>query len=432
MGGRRWGEVDVTTSGPPVPRAATAPATKAAATAAHRSCPSAVLVAVTAALAALAFVTLRLLAHGGDATVFVNAGDRLTNPSQAPDLAVAEDSSGYDGQFSYRLARSPLSTDDRFHGIALDRPVDRTARIGYPALSWAASLGGQPTLLPWALIGVNVLAIGALAGFAALLARDMGRSTWLGLLPAACPGLTVALARDLTEPVAGAAVVGALVLLRRGRWGWGAAALTGAALTRETALITAVAVIAAAMLRLLAPVLSDRLGRRVAALTGAGEAPPLWVGVVPVVGYGAWQGFLRAVWDGPEPFRPEVPVNGLTVPLLRPLGQVVTFLGSLSEPVDLLQLVQLVLVLVAVVLAVLALGHTGAGRPHERIALVAATVFLLSLSTWDRAVVFLRYPTDAAVLAAAVVPAAVVWSRRLAMVTGPLLVTTMLVWISIT
>ncbi|HEX7135195.1 MAG TPA: hypothetical protein VF228_21660, partial [Iamia sp.] len=327
--------------------------------------PAWVGLAVT--VAAIAFVALRLLAHDGDATLFVRAGDELTDPArgEAAGLTVAEDSAGYDGQYSYRLARAPLSGADRVDGVGLDRPVDRVSRIGYPALAWVGSLGGQRGLVPWSLIGVNVLALGAIGALAASLARDAGRSSWWGLVPAAAPGLLVALSRDLTEVVAAAALLGGLVLLRRGRFGPAAAVLLFAAVSRETTLVLPAAVVAAALLPHL-PALPASLERARRALVGDRPSVPLWVGLAPLAGYAAWRTWLSVAWDAPRSFGdPGATVNGVTVPFVRPLTQAVRFLTG-GDPVDQVQLLQLVLVGLAVALVAWAAWRAeGVGAPER-------------------------------------------------------------------
>ncbi len=433
--------------------------------------PRPIAVGVAVAIAAALFVLLRLLAQGGDVTLFVRAGDQLTIPDQAGNLTVEDDNAGYDGQFAYRMARAPLSDADRVDGVGFDRPVDRVARIGYPTLAWVASLGGQRSLVPWALVGVNVVALGAIGALAAALARDAGRSSWWGVLAASAPGLVVALSRDLTEVVAAAFLLGGLVLLRRGRLAPAAAVLLLAALTRETTLVLPAAVLAVTVAGLL-PRLPAPLERLRHALLGTPPAPtpavgvgrrlgPLAVGLVPLVGYGLWRGYLATVWDAPRSFGdPGATVNGVTVPLVRPLGQLVTFFTS-GDPVDLVQGLQLLLIIAGVTLVALAAWRTrpapGAptagttptddaallhdaarsGEPvagvgaAERVAIGLALLLLVSLTTWDRAVVFLRYPTDVLVLGAAVLPAVPALASRAARVAAPLALLSVLMWVGV-
>ncbi len=388
-------------------------------------------VAAVAAAAAIAFVVLRLLVHDGDITAFVRAGADNTDPRAESELTVVE-GSGYDGQFSHRLARSPLSTADRVDGTGFDRSVDRQARIGYPALAWAASLGGRAPLVPWALVGVNVAAIATVAGMAALLARDVQRSTWWGLLPALSPGLVVALSRDLTEAVAAATLLVALVLLRRRRLLAATGVLVAAALTRETTLVVPLAIGGSWLLHVLpggGPAWATRVRSLVA---GDGERTvPIWVGVVPLAAYVAWRGYLSTAWDAPTDFGADAPTNGLGIPFVEPLLQALRFAREAGDVVQLVQLVQLVLVAAVVVFTVQAAATPSEARGHERLAIGAALALLVSLSVWDRAVVFLRYPSDLIVLGAAVVPAAGAIARRVRNAAVPLMAISTLMWLAV-
>ncbi|HEX7134586.1 MAG TPA: hypothetical protein VF228_18575, partial [Iamia sp.] len=65
------------------------------------------------------------------------------------------------------------------------------------------------------------------------------------------------------------------------------------------------------------------------------------------------------------------------------------------------------------------------------LAIGLAVLLLVSLTTWDRAVVFLRYPTDVLVLGAAVLPAVPAASTRAAKVAIPLTALTVLMWIGV-
>jgi len=150
---------------------------------------------------------------------------------------------GYDGQFYYILARDP------WHKAAtgsVDFPAYRHGRILYLALAWLVSGGGDPVLLVWALPAINLAAIGVLAWLGAVLARRFGRSTWLGFLLPVVLNVGSPALRDLTDPVAAAAVAGLLtgcVLGWRAVWLalWAAAAL----LSREQNVIVVGLVLAA-------------------------------------------------------------------------------------------------------------------------------------------------------------------------------------------
>lgn len=378
---------------------------------------------VAVALAAyLAFALLRLAAHGWDPSAFVAAGDRFTDATVAGELTVAEDSLGYDGQFFHRLARSPLSTERVNHGTLLDRPAYRHARITYPAMAWVASAGGQPAAVPWALIGVNLVAVAALTAGLADLARRAGRTPWLALLGAGWSGFIVATARDLSEVMAAALLVGAVWAVRERRWPLATALLVGAGLSRETTLVLALGVVGAWSLA--------HVPARFRPPSLSGRSVPLAVGLVPLAVVGAWRAALAAVWAGEADAGPEIPsfVGPPVVPLARQLGR---FAAS-GDPVDTLQLL-LVLGVVAT-LAVLGRGllDPDAGRPHERLALIGTLAVIVMLPVWDRAVVFLRWPGDAVVLGLIVALEArsTSWRPLVVIVTG-MGVITALMWTTI-
>lgn len=380
------------------------------------------VIVLVAVVGYLFFIALRLAAHGGDASAFVAAGDGFTDAREAPELAVADDSLGYDGQFFHRLARSPLSLERTDHGTTFDRPAYRQARIGYPALAWVASAGGQAPLVPWALIAVNLGAIGALTAGLATLARRAERSPWLALVGAGWSGFLVATARDLSEVVAAALLVGAILALRDRRWVLATLALTAAGLSRETTLVLALGIVAAA--------LAAHLASRWRRWSTWDARVPVAVGLVPVLATGAWRAWLASAWAGAPDTGPEIPsfVGPPLVPLVRQLGRFATA----GDAVDLIQLLQVVAVVATLVLLGRALLEPRAGQAHERIALIGALLVLAMVPAWDRGVVFLRWPSDAVVLGIVVGLGAtrVDW-RRVGLVVGSLGIVTGLMWISI-
>lgn len=203
-------------------------------------------VAVVLALAiGAAFVLLRLwtVANGNLARFIVVGSDHVLNPSLLPDGVPVDPGAGYDGQFYYRMALEPydLSLGDSDDAIRLDVGI-RRSRIGYPLLAWFAS-AGQAALVPYALVLVNLVALGLGAGAGAVLARSAGHHSLWGLLAVAYPGLLASLSRDTTEPAAIAFLLMGLAALIRGRFGFAAAALAAGALCRETALLLPLALL---------------------------------------------------------------------------------------------------------------------------------------------------------------------------------------------
>lgn len=235
-------------------------------------------VGILGGLAALVVVLARLwIAADGDITRFVVAGDVFVDPETVePRIHVLEHSWGYDGQFFWRLAVDPAEWDlSRHHGVQLDNAY-RPPRIVYPVLAWVAALG-QPGLVAWTMVGVNVVAVGVVAGLGAMVAEHGSRPALAGLLVASTPGLVFALSRDLSDIVTLAAVLAGVVALLRRRPGVATVAWSVAVLSREQV----VATIAGYGLWRLWRLLHDRDGTRF----GAADLP--WL--VPPLVFALWQ-----------------------------------------------------------------------------------------------------------------------------------------------
>lgn len=286
------------------------------------------------------------------------------------DLAAFRD--GYDGRAYYRLALDPLTRAVDDHGIAFTRPAYWQARIGYPLAAWTLALGGRAALVPGAMVLVNLLAIAGIVLLAGRWSLRLGRSAWWGAVPAMWAGFLVGLGQDLTEPLAGLLLLAALVAMRAGRHVPAAVALTAAALTRETTLVVALAVLLAA----LAP-RGDR-----------SSTPHWWVGAVPLVGYAGWRAWVRGRWADVVPDPPsDNPLGVPGVALVRYLGSAVV------HPVqELPNLVLLLPTLVALVLVTTALRAPG--PLHERLALAGSVLLLASLPVWDRGQAYLRWGSE--------------------------------------
>jgi hypothetical protein len=193
----------------------------------------------TAALGAvlvLAFVLLRL-AFATRLGGFVVASADFVDPSATPDrLPVVTDTGGYDGQFVYRLALEPWTTEATAYGIELDTPAYRQQRIATPTLAWAVGLlPGVSTLL--ALLLVNAGALVVAASYGGRLAVRLGRHPAWGLLLAFPACMPISLGRHLTEPVAWAGVLAGLWYARERRWPAAAVAFSVAVLARESSLV---------------------------------------------------------------------------------------------------------------------------------------------------------------------------------------------------
>jgi len=191
----------------------------------------------------LLFIVAYLLLHGGGFSYFVTFGDMFSDKAALPTgFHVLGNSSGYDGQFYYRLALNPFTTEKRGYGVTFDIPPYRQQRILYPLLVWALSLGGR-FAVPFMMVAVNYIALCLIAVVGGVYARSIGRSTCWGLVLALYPGFIITLSRDLAEIIAVLLVLSGLLLFRRGRHGLAALAFSLGVLAKETTLLAAFAVL---------------------------------------------------------------------------------------------------------------------------------------------------------------------------------------------
>jgi len=328
----------------------------------------------------LGFVLVRLVLATSVAG-FTVAGDRFVDPALTPDrLPVTQESGGYDGQFVYRLALQPWTQQRTDYGITLDNPAYRQQRIATPALAWAVGLlPGVSTAL--ALLLVNVAALTVAAAFAVRLAVALGRHPVAGLVLAVPAGMPISLGRDLTEPVAWAAVLAGLWYARQQRWPATAAALTVAVLARETSLVVVAGLAAAQLWRLLS---GDPRGNRGALA---------WL-AVPAVTAVAWQLVLLRAW-GVLPVRSGGTTSFAGQPVLRVLD---TLAAGVPGPPVLTAVVTAervgVLALfgyAAVALATRRAGATGG----EAVAWALSVLMALAVAGWTSDVQFLRAANEA-------------------------------------
>jgi hypothetical protein len=316
------------------------------------------------------FVGLRLAsAADGDITKFVVAGSVFTDPEEAPEGLAILPNVGYDANFYYRLALDPLNFDKTAFGITIEGDQQlRRDRILYPAIVYVVSAGSQ-AVVPWAMVIVNILAMGAIAGFGALLARAGNRAPLWGLLFLSFPLMFFSLGRDLTEPLEVALLLGGLVALRQSRWWWATAAFSGAVLTRETALL----VVGAFAL--------ERIWCWIRREASPGVRDLSWA--VPGAVFAAWQGVIHLETGR---FGFTAGDEGTTAPLFG----VPDFVDSLTDRFrdlsagNLLINAEAVVLLGVIVLGVAALRATTTPR-HERCAFVVLAVFasmFLGAGSW--------------------------------------------------
>jgi hypothetical protein len=363
--------------------------------------PLSVVLLIAAAYAA--YLGLRWHRFGGDWSRFICAGDEFCDPDRVPaGVFVRPRSSGYDGQFYYRLALDPFSRRPSDFGIRLDAPAYRHQRIVYPLLAWLVS-GGNPQHVPAALVALNFAGLLVFAALAALWARIVGQHALWGLLIALYPGFVATFARDLTEILQSCFLLSTLLCLHRGRITYATVLLALAVLTRETAL---------------GLVLGIGLYIAEQSVRGRRAALRFWPAfVLPTGVYLAWQSALRWWWG-------EWPLTGGAGTLGRPLGGLSTFVSQLGgHPGNLAGawLAQLVL-LGLVTIAVLWTWRRASTLPAVRAAwvLYALLAAVLTTKIWVDDWAFLRALTEFYVLGAAILIAAAGRLRFLVLTLLPL------------
>jgi hypothetical protein len=204
-----------------------------------------------------------------------------------------------DGQAFAALAQDPtLARPTVFRATANDAPDSAEAayRAQRPLLGWLAwaASGGQPGVVPAAMLALTIGSAALLAVVAARLAGDLGRRVEAAPLVLLAPGAMVVLGWTGVELLAaGLGLAGAASWLA-GRRGLAVALLAAAALSRETLLVVPAALAAA---DLLGPCALRRSWRRVTPLA---VAPLAWAGWVLVVHarLGSWPGDAGAARIG--------------------------------------------------------------------------------------------------------------------------------------
>jgi hypothetical protein len=286
---------------------------------------------------------------------------------------------GYDGQFYYRMALSPLNFNHTAHGIRMDT-LSRFERVSYPAFAWLVA-GGRSFIVPWSLVIVNVIGLACLGALGAVIARDARRHSWWGLLLPGYFGFVWVLSRDLAEIVTASFVVAGVLALRRDRVVLAGCAFSLAVLSRETALVVV------ALVALERPI--SALWRRV--LTGRGRIAPsegsraddgrfaptiTWA--LPAAVFIAWQLVVRLA-TGSWPLLTSGQRN-LGVPFVGLVDGFRHYFGTLPSTSALLWFGELFILVLIVVAAALALRASTA-RLYERAAWIAYGVLAVTLAS---------------------------------------------------
>jgi hypothetical protein len=243
---------------------------------------SAAAVALATLFLYAAFIFVQLRRHDFNPTIFITAGDEFTDRTAPPGLLVAQHSSGYDGQFYYRIACDPFSMQPVAAGVHFDYPVYRLQRIGYPFLVWMLSFGNR-AVVPWIMIIVNLGALAGIGAAAVIATRELRVPAWSCLALALYPGFLLSVSRDLVEPLEVLLLMIALILLQRQRIVIAACVLALAALTKETSLLFA-------------------LGALITAIVTTPRRRMNLVLLIPFAAHFGWKVFLFRLWHLPMTF----------------------------------------------------------------------------------------------------------------------------------
>jgi hypothetical protein len=224
------------------------------------------------------FMVAQILKHDYDMSYFVQAGDFFVNPVQAPpNLSILRNSFGYDGQFYYRLAITPFTNERTAFGVTLDSPHYRQQRIGYPLITWLFSLG-RPDLVPFTLVLVNYVGLCLMGWLGGTYAQSINRHALWGIVFPLYPGFIFVAMRDLTEITELCFILATFTCIRLNLQRRAIIFLVFAVLTKETALLTAIALL-----------ISPRVDKWYHIFK-----PRLYL--LPIFLFGIWQGWLYYQW----------------------------------------------------------------------------------------------------------------------------------------
>ena len=186
----------------------------------------------------LVYLAIILALGGGDPLTFARLSRGFINGVPVD----PKGRQGYDGQFAYYIALDPSPAAVIPH---LDVPAYRYQRVLYPLLARLLALG-QAAFIPWTLVFINLV---SLVVGTALVERWMVTnrvSRWYALIYGLWIGLVSAVRVDVSEPLCYCLVMVAMLADTAGRRWWAALALALAMLTKETAVLFVVALMAAA------------------------------------------------------------------------------------------------------------------------------------------------------------------------------------------
>ena len=189
-------------------------------------------------------ITLLALTFHGKITGFFRIGDILPISPLINDKSahIFKGEVGYDGQMFLTIALDPALKHEGTIA-ALDNPMYRYRRIGYPILGYLLGFG-NPNLIPYSMVLINVLCIIILFLIVTklrdkdyLIGNDIKSSPFLML---AIPGIWVSLSLSTSDLLGTTLLATSLLLLNSRRDVLASLVLSGACVTREVYILTAI------------------------------------------------------------------------------------------------------------------------------------------------------------------------------------------------
>lgn len=203
-----------------------------------------ILVALVAMVVA-SLLAIRVIAeYDWDPTILASFGEDATEITEYAEAklgreVVTRPFLGHDGKYFFVQSNDPLVLEPEENIQVIDRPLYRSQRMFYPILAGGAGLFSADVVI-WALIVVNVLAMGLGTWAVARLAVELGASAWWGLSFALNIGFMSEQLIDGAGVVAGACAFVAILMYQRSRVAMAVAFLALAVLAREAMMIAAV------------------------------------------------------------------------------------------------------------------------------------------------------------------------------------------------
>ena len=156
----------------------------------------------------------------------------LLNPDK---VLIVKGEVGYDGQQMLSIALDPgLNNQETI--LSLDNPAYRYRRILYPILGYLLG-GGNPFWIPWALVGINVIALAVCTGLIAFYHHGHQRSVYQSMWFSSIPGIWMVLSFSTADLLAGTFGLGAIISAHNRRTLLMLFCLAAGLLTRETLFI---------------------------------------------------------------------------------------------------------------------------------------------------------------------------------------------------